>query len=196
MKIGILGGTFDPVHIGHLVLAESAREQLALDRLVFIPAGQPWRKGRSGVTSGSRRLEMLRLALKDTGFVVSDAEIAREGSSYTVETLEGVRAVEGEAVEMFLVLGHDAFLDLPNWKDSERIKRLARLAVARRPGIGVREERDPPDVIWLSMPLIDISSSEVRQRVVDGRTIRFLVPEAVEAFIREQRLYGEVREDT
>jgi nicotinate-nucleotide adenylyltransferase len=195
LRLGVLGGTFDPVHVGHLVLAEEAREQLGLERVLFVPAGQPWRKAGRRISKAEDRLAMLRLAAEDNpAFEVSDLEVSRLGPSYTGETLASIRA-EHEGAEIFFIMGEDALADLPNWRDPDRIVELAVLAVARRPSDSP-EDRDlelmaiaPGREVWLSMPRIDISASEIRERVQKGLSVRYRVPDAVEAYIREHKLY-------
>jgi nicotinate-nucleotide adenylyltransferase len=192
-RLGVLGGTFDPVHNGHLVLAEAAREQLGLETVLFIPAGQPWRKTGREITAAEHRVEMVRLAIEDNpAFAVSVIEIQHRGPSYMVETLRKLQSEYAGAAPM-MILGEDALADLPNWKEPEEIARLATLAVARR---GEAGPRVPPDVEalgarveWVEMPLLGISSTDVRRRVDGGRSIRYLVPAAVEEYIRERRLY-------
>ncbi|MBI2913068.1 MAG: nicotinate-nucleotide adenylyltransferase [Chloroflexi bacterium] len=196
MRLGVLGGTFDPVHLGHLILGETAREQLRLERLLFVVARQPWRKAARAVAPAEHRLAMLRLAAAgNPWFEVSTMELERPGPTYTVDTLEGLRR-ENRGAELFFLVGSDALLDLPNWRQPERIVELATLALARRPGGGLERgdlsERLPgltSRVVEIDMPLIDISASAVRERVRKGLSIRYLAPEAVEAYIRELGLY-------
>ncbi len=196
MRLGVAGGTFDPIHIGHLILAEAAREQLSLQRVLFLPAGQPWRKAERKITPGEHRLAMLRLALEGTGFELSSLEIDRVGPSYTSDTLEAL-AADNPGAELFFIGGYDALLDLPRWKNPQRILELATLAVAARRD---REAVEPDAVeallpgssarvVALAMPVIEISASAIRQRVSQGRSIRFLVPERVAAYIQDQGLY-------
>jgi nicotinate-nucleotide adenylyltransferase len=185
----LLGGTFDPPHAGHLVLAECARHQFS-GKVVFMPAGDPWRKtgaepGSRRVSPAEHRLAMTRLAVAgNDAFSVDDRETRREGPTYTVETLEELRA-EGHG-EIVLVLGADALDDLPNWHAPDRIRALATLAVAPRPGAVRRLEQD---FIAVDMPPLAISATEIRERVATGRPIRYLVPDAVEGYIRQRRLY-------
>lgn len=196
MRLGVLGGTFDPVHVGHLILAETAREQLALGRVVFVPAGVPWRKAVVSITEPEHRLAMLRLAIAgNPAFAVSDVEVTRVGPSYTAETLKAL-AKEHTGAELFFLLGEDALADLPNWYQPRRILQLATLAVARRPGGPAEAGDEAPrglsaGLVRLEMPRIDISASALRARVRDGLSVRYLVPEAVEAYIREHGLYRE-----
>jgi nicotinate-nucleotide adenylyltransferase len=197
-RIAVLGGTFDPPHIGHLVLAECVRWQFGCERVLFVPAGDPYRKTgtdtaenrRAGVASprkvtrGVSRLEMVRLAIAgNPHFEADPREVGRPGPSYTVETLRELRA-EGHE-EVVLVLGSDAVADLPNWRQPEEIQRLARIVVAEKgPGAGTGGfER-------VEMPLLRISSTEVRARVAAGQPIRYLVPEAVREYIEHEGLYG------
>ena len=195
MRLGVLGGTFDPVHLGHLILGEAARQELALDRVVFVPAGQPWRKGGREIAAGADRLQMLRLATAgNPAFEVSSLEIDRPGPSYTEVTLEALQG-ENPGAELFFILGRDALTDFPLWHDPQHIAELATLAVAERgdaalaaeaevvlPGVHVR-------LCHLRMPLVDINATAIRQNVRAGRSIRYLVPDAVAAYIEERGLY-------
>jgi nicotinate-nucleotide adenylyltransferase len=198
VRLGVLGGTFDPPHTGHLVLAEQAREQLDLERVLWMPAGEPWRKPERPVSAAEHRLAMVQLAVEGhQAFEVSAMEIEREGPSYSVDTLAALREQRPRS-ELFLIVGADALRDLPNWREPERILWLATIAVAAREG-----ERPAPGelerpvaglserVVWVDMPRIDISASDLRRRAREGRSLRFLVPDAVEAYIREHRLYQE-----
>ena len=199
MRLGILGGTFDPVHRGHLALAHAACDELGLDEVLFLPAGQPWRKAGRMIASNEHRLAMLRRALEgEAAFPVSTLELERPGPSYTADTLEALRDDRAED-ELFSLLGEDALTDLPNWARPQRILELAMLAVARRadtspkaleeterqlPGLGER-------VIWLKMSAVAVSATEIRERVRAGQPIGDLAPVTVEEYIREQGLYRE-----
>ena len=198
MRLGLLGGTFDPVHRGHLALARAARDELGLDEVLFLPAGQPWRKAGQMIASNEHRLAMLRRALEgEAAFQVSRLELERPGPSYTADTLEALRDDRPED-ELFFLLGEDALMDLPNWERPRRIPELARLAVARRadsspealeeaerrlPGLGER-------VVWLKMSVVAVSATEIRERVREGQPIGGLVPATVEEYIRKQGLYS------
>ncbi len=197
MRLGILGGTFDPVHQGHLILAEWARGELALESVLFVPAGLPWRKAERSIGAVEHRLAMLRLATADnSAFEVSTMEMERSGASYTADTLERLHE-QRPGSELVFLLGQDALADLPNWRRPQRILELATLAVACRSGPESsaldEAERKLPGLsgrlVWLAMPLIEVSASLIRERVRKGLSIRYLVPEAVEAYIREQGLY-------
>ncbi len=197
MRLGILGGTFDPIHLGHLLLAEQAREELALDRVLLIPASRPPHKPGAPITPYSDRFAMLSLALEGTtGLIASELEREDLRPSYTVDTLRRLATLEPEA-ELWLLLGADSLRDLPAWREPEEIMRLARLAVYARPS---EEEPNlapadpaladpPPQATELSGPRLRLASTEIRARVAAGRSIRFLVPPAVERYIHEHGLY-------
>lgn len=194
MPIGLLGGTFDPPHVGHLVLGECAREQLGLERVYFMPAGDPWRKAGLGVTSAAHRLAMTHLAIADNpGFHLDEREVERIGPTYTVDTL---REMHGQGLDdVVLILGSDALADMPAWRDPDVITALARLAVAPK-GADQGEQAwlaaqlglDAPPIV-VEMPPLPVSSTLVRERVQEGMPIRYLVPPAVEDYIREHGLY-------
>lgn len=197
LRLGILGGTFDPVHRGHLLLAAAASDEVGLDRVVFVPAGQPWRKADRHITSAEHRLAMLQLALEgDETFEIATLELEREGPSYAADTLEVLRRDHPED-ELFFILGEDALADVPNWVHPERILELATLVVARRAGVeqGAVEEAGQrlagllDRVVWLKMPLLDVTATAVRERVRRGLPIGDLMPPAVEAYVREHELY-------
>jgi nicotinate-nucleotide adenylyltransferase len=191
MKFGVFGGTFDPPHIGHLILAEAAREQLKLDKVMFIPAGDPWRKADRKVTPASHRLAMTRLAVEgNAAFEVEDYEVVREGPSYTVETLEILQEHLGGSTELYLVLGEDALADVPHWHQPQRLVELSTLAVANRRGVTMPElPFDRARVVPIVIPGIDVSSTELRERVSQGLSLRYQVPESVGRYIAENRLY-------
>lgn len=192
--MGVLGGSFDPVHLGHLIVAQEAQEELGLGKVLFIPAGQPYLKGRE-LSLAPHRLGMVRLAIAgNPAFEVSPVELDREGPSYTVDTLSGLQRQEQDLV---LLLGWDALMELPRWHHPERLLRLCRLAVVPRPGFPFPDlpslEKALPGIRdrlhLLSWPVLDISSSLIRQRVKQGRSIRYLVPPAVGQYIEERGLY-------
>lgn len=190
VRFGILGGTFDPPHNAHLELARRARDQLRLDRVLWVPAGEPWRKAGQPVSPAPDRVAMVRLAIAgEPAFELSSIEVDRPGPSYTVETLEELRRREPDA-ELVLLLGRDALDDLPNWHEPERLVTLATLAVASR-GEGDAAAAPPPGagIVEIEMPRMDVSATELRRRAAAGERLRGLVPEAVEAYIRERQLY-------
>ena len=197
-RIGLFGGTFDPPHVGHLALAEWARDALRLDRVLLVPAGRPPHKGRARLSSVTHRVAMTRLAARDNrAFTVSTLETRRDGPSFTVDTLRALRRREPRA-RIFLLIGADSLEEFPGWHDPRGILSLATLAVADRPGVraGARRPARAADglprgarVAWLRNPGLDLSSSAIRARVRAGRTVRYLVPDAVARYIARHRLY-------
>jgi len=196
MNIGILGGTFDPIHIGHLVVAEEARIKLGFSEVLFVPAGQPWLKLDRNITPAAHRVEMVRRAIADNPhFKLSTLEVERPGPSYTVDTLTILRKQLGREARLFFILGRDTLAELPLWKEPEKVVQLCRLVVP--PRLGSRDlkhlETALPGlmgkVIQLDMPVIGISSSGIRQRIAQGLPIRYLVPAEVEKYITEHRIY-------
>jgi nicotinate-nucleotide adenylyltransferase len=192
MRLGVLGGTFDPPHFGHLVLAEFAREQLQLHHISFIVAGDPWRKSGRDLASAFDRLAMVRLAIAgNAAFVLDEREVRREGPTYTVDTLREIRDSLTPADELFFILGEDALADLPYWHDPAGIAALARIAVAPREGVSRPEVPFSEDrLVRVEMPYIGISSTLIRDRARRGLSLRYLIPDAVEGYIRERNLYA------
>ncbi|HKN59133.1 MAG TPA: nicotinate-nucleotide adenylyltransferase [Gemmatimonadaceae bacterium] len=191
MRIGVFGGTFDPPHVGHLILAADARDALNLDRLIFVPASsQPLKADAPAVASPRDRLEMVRLVVADdANYQVDEAEIGREGLSYTVDTLEHLSTRYPDA-QLFLLLGQDALQSFGKWKNTERIRQLATLAVMQRPGHkGYRADTTVEGAITVSTRRVDVSSTEIRERLRAGKSIKGFVPESVERFIDARGLY-------
>jgi len=188
-SVGILGGTFDPVHMGHLVVAQEVHERLRLDLTVFVPAGIPPHRTGGSVTNPLTRLKMLEGAIgEDSRFGISTIEIDRPGPSYTVDTLEQM-AQERPDDRMHLVIGDDQWRRFHTWRSPERIAELAKLVVVGRNGeAGSRMDLPHQRV---EVPRIDVSSSDIRERVREGRSIRFLVPEPVRRIIEGESLYHE-----
>jgi nicotinate-nucleotide adenylyltransferase len=197
VRLGILGGTFNPPHLGHLVSAQEAYLHLALDRVMLIPARIPPHKPVEDEPGVEHRLELCRLAIRgDERFLVSDVEVARPGPSYTVDTLEELTSIAPDS-ELFLILGGDIAAGLPDWHQPERVLSLSTLAIAERPGttraqiegaLGRLEGGDRAE--FFPMPTIGLSSTEIRRRVRKGQPIRYIVPDAVAAYIRDHQLYG------
>lgn len=184
MRVGVFGGTFDPVHVGHLAIALAALESAKLDRILFVPARRSPLKERDPLASTDDRYEMLRAATRgEPRFAVSRVELEREGPSYTVDTLEAL-AHEGE---LFLILGSDALADLAKWRSPDRIRALATLLVARRPG--APEPDADSGARSFDAPCLDISSRELRARAGRGLSLRYLVPEDVWRHIQRRGLY-------
>ena len=196
MNVGILGGTFDPIHIGHLVIAEEARIKLGLSEVLFVPAGQPWLKLDRNITAAAHRVEMVRRAIAgNPHFKLCTLEIERPSPSYTVDTLTILQKQLGSGASLFFILGRDTLAELPLWKEPQKVIRLCRLVVP--PRLGSRDLKHLnaaipgllDKVIQLDMPVIGISSSEIRQRIAHGLSIRYLVPAEVEKYITEQKIY-------
>jgi nicotinate-nucleotide adenylyltransferase len=192
-RLGILGGTFDPPHVGHLLAAGNAIERLGLDRVVLIPARRQPLKASLEITAGSHRLEMCRrLAECDPRLSVDPIELEREGLSFTVDTLREFRRSRPDA-ELYLLLGEDAAATLPQWRDPEVIAGLATIVVLTREG-GAAAPATGPAMTHLATRRVDVSASEVRARVRAGLPVRGMVPDAVAAYIVEHRLYGPTTE--
>jgi nicotinate-nucleotide adenylyltransferase len=196
MRIGVIGGTFDPPHTGHLILAEQARDQLNLDRVLWVPAGDPPHKQSVPISPITDRVEMVGLAIRDNdAFSISDVDIARPGPHFTADMLELVEQ-QTEASELYLVLGGDSLRDLPTWHEHHRLLRSAWLAVMGRPDapidLDMLETMIPgisSRVRMLETPLIYISGSDIRNRVKNGNSVRYLVPDTVGDYILRNRLY-------
>jgi len=200
-SLGILGGTFDPIHIGHLAIAEEAREVLGLERILFVPAGVPPHKTDRPISAPAHRLAMVELAIAgNPAFEASTIELDRPGPSYTVETLELLteRArADGRAADLVFILSVEAFRELRSWRHPERILELARLAVVPRVGYAeasraLLAEHFPGHedrAVFLDGPRLRMSGSEMRERAAHGRSLRYLVPDAVATYIGDHGLY-------
>ena len=197
MRIGILGGTFNPPHLAHLVCAQEAYLQLSLEQVLLIPARVPPHKPVDEEPGIEHRLGMCRLAIAgDERFAVSDIEARRDGPSYTVDTIEALHANQPES-EFFLILGGDVALGLAGWQEPERVMALATLAVAERPGTTraavedvLRQLPGGERALFFDMPAIEISSTMLRERARAGEPTRYLVPDAVRGYIDQHQLYG------
>lgn len=198
MKTGIFGGTFNPIHMGHLILAEQALGHFCLDRVFFIPSGRSYFKDDIKMPDAKVRLEMCRLACAgNRHFTVLDIETKRPGNSYTCDTLEELKALYPDD-EFFYIAGYDSFAELLHFKNPQRIFELARIVVAARnndsdiSAIKINyESKFGAAVDILEMPRIDISSSMIRNYISEGRPVRYLIPEAVESYITEKGIYAE-----
>ena len=212
MKLGILGGTFNPIHLAHLRIAEEVREACALDRVLFIPAAVPPHKPLAGDIPFAQRLAMVETAIADhPAFAVSDIENRRPGKSYSVHTLEALRR-EHPAAELFFIIGLDSFRDLSTWREYQRLFELTNLVVAARPGVAEGdpksllpiaimkdfcynrasnslEHRSGNSIFFVEETLLDISSTRIRRMVATGRSIRYLVPAPVLDYIDRHGLY-------
>ena len=191
MRIGVFGGTFDPPHVGHVIVAEYVRETVELDRILFVPTATPPHKRDRIVTPGEQRVAMLRLAIaRHEPFAVSDMEVRRGGVSFTADTLEELKR-QHPAAALFFLLGMDNLIEFRTWKDPERILRLARLVVMTRPGfVSANEPENVAGAVeYCAVPQIGISGSEIRTRVREGKSIAFLVAPEVRRFIDRHGLY-------
>jgi nicotinate-nucleotide adenylyltransferase len=199
-RVGIFGGTFDPVHLGHLIMAEQCREQAELDQVWFVPAARPPHKQDQPLTGFAQRVEMLALAVAGMpAFRIEELEKDRPGPSYTVETLEELHRRHPDT-QFSLLLGSDSLPDLPMWRNPTRIVELAELLIFPRPGWplpSVDEVRQtlglapqfPLRIRAIESPQIDIASRDLRHRIAQHRSVRFLIPRAVECYIEEKKLY-------
>jgi nicotinate-nucleotide adenylyltransferase len=198
VRVGILGGTFNPPHLGHLVCAQEAYLELELDRVMVIPARIPPHKPVEHEPGARHRLELCRLAVGgDERFEVSDLELGREGLSYTVDTLQEL-TTQAPQTEFVLIVGGDIAAGLPRWREPERVLELATLAIAKRRGTARSSVDAALEALpggerarFFSMPRIGVSSTMLRRRVRTGQPIRYLVPDAVSDYIAEHRLYAE-----
>jgi len=200
MHIGVFGGTFDPIHLGHLGAAEATRSALGLDRVIFVPAGEPWLKADSTVSPARHRLEMVRLALAgEAHFELSTMEIDRPGPSYTVDTVRVLQREQGREADIVLLIGSDALRDFPRWKQPARLIQICRLAAFARPDVAMPSlndlERAVPGISgridFVEIPPVDVSATEIRRLVTRGASIDHLVPQAVESYIHEHGLYSD-----
>jgi len=198
MNIGVLGGTFDPIHIGHLAVAEEVRVRLSLEEVLFMPAPHPWLKADSPISPAEHRLAMVRLALSGKPyFKLSAMEIERGGPTYTVDTIRELKARLGASAELFFILGWDNLAELPRWRQPARLIRLCCLVAVSRPGYRRPDLKDlearvpglSRRVTLLDKPEVDVSASDIRGRVFQGLPISHLVPEPVAEYIKQHRLY-------
>ena len=197
-RLGIMGGTFDPIHHGHLVAAEQAFDDLGLDLVVFMPAGSPAFKQDREVASGEDRYAMTLLATADNPhFVASRFEVDRPGVTYTADTLRRLRALYPPNVEFYFITGADALTEVVAWRDAADVARLAHLVAATRPGYDLDRAWEAIDasgigfdVTYLSVPALAISSSHLRERVAAGQSLRYLTPDPVTGYLHKHRLYG------
>ena len=197
-RVGLMGGTFDPIHFGHLVTAEQAREALSLDLVLFMPAGSPAFKQNSPVTDAEDRYAMTLLATAaNPAFDASRFEIDREGITYTIDTLEALRAHYPLNVKLYFITGADAVLDIMTWHDAERMAKLATFIAATRPGYDINHACECIEasgiefnVRYIEIPALAISSTNIRERIRHGKSVRYLTSEPVIGYIHKNRLYN------
>jgi len=217
LRLGILGGTFDPVHLGHLRCAEEVGERLGLEKVYFVPSASPPHKTKEPVSSFEDRLFMVKLAVRDSPLLETlDIEGKREGPSYSIETLRELHSIFGPSLDMFFIIGIDAFIEIKTWKEYRKLFDYANFVIIHRPGyqatdisnvassLGMELDRDnhryrdtaPPGntLIFMSPTFMDISSTEIRKTISRGRSVRFLVPESVREYIMTKRLYTNYEE--
>lgn len=198
-KVGIMGGTFNPPHIGHLLLAQWAMEECGLNKVLFIPTGTPYMKQRSEIADSFKRLEMVRLAIQGSPqFFVSDIEVAREGATYTCDTLEQLCQANPET-EFYFIMGADCLFSIENWHEPERIFAACKVIAAARNASPMEKleekrleliRRYHAEIVLIKFPEMDISSTMIRRRVKEGKNIRYMVPDAVMEYIEQNRLYS------
>jgi len=198
MKVGVLGGTFDPVHLGHLIIAEEVRCKLELAEVLFVPTGQPWLKSHRSIAPAADRLEMLHRALRSNPhFRVSTVDLDRPGPTYSVDTIADLQKELGAETKLYFIMGLDALAELPTWREPARLAEMCQIVGATRPGrpnfdLSSLEQAIPQAsgrIMLLDVPQIGISSTDIRERVAQGPPIRYQVPESVEEYIREHQLY-------
>lgn len=198
MKLGVFGGTFDPVHVGHLIVAEATRGLLGLDEVLFVTAGRPWLKDDRDITSAHHRMRMVDVAVEGNPyFRASDIETVRRGPTYTVDTLEELTERLGVDTELYVMAGLDALKEIDRWRRPERVLELSTLVGIARPGyqeldggpINSVRAGASDEVVVVEGPLIGVSGTEIRERVAQGASIKYSVPELVEAYIYEHELY-------
>lgn len=198
-KLGIMGGTFDPVHYGHMVIAECARHEFQLDRVVFVPSGQPAHKKGYFITGAEDRYRMVELAVAgNPHFTISREELDRAGPTYAVDTLKNFRQLFGSQTELFFITGADAIVEILTWKRVDEVMGLCSFIAATRPGYSLPQLNSaigllPPDfqnkIFTFEIPGIAVSSTDIRQRVKMGQPVKYLLPETVEKYIFENKIY-------
>jgi nicotinate-nucleotide adenylyltransferase len=198
-RVGVLGGTFDPVHMGHLIIAEELRERLELREVLFIPAGQPWIKEGKDVSAVEHRLEMVILATASNPYLnVSTIEMERPGPTYSVDTIVELKAGLGAGVRIYFIVGFDALEELRMWKEPRRLVEMCQVVAVRRPGHSKFDLRSlepaipgaSERIMIVDVPQIEISSTDIRRRVARRLSIKYLVPDEVETYIAANKLYG------
>lgn len=188
MRIGILGGTFNPIHIGHLILAEEACFKLKLDKLILVPAFMPPHKDTRDVIDAKDRLEMVRLAIEDNpAFEISTYEVDSKKKSYSIDTLKEFRKIYGDEAQLCFITGSDSLKDIFSWKNINDIFKISKFIVANRPGYPLKDIPKEADTVVITP--IEVSSEDIRKRLKEGRSIRYLVSEKVRKYILEHNLY-------
>ena len=193
-KIGILGGTFNPIHYGHLKMATEAQNILNLKKVIFIPSAHPPHKRESNLPSGQDRYEMVKLAIMDNSrFSISDIELRRKGKSWTIDTVDIIKKIYPES-QIYFIIGADTVPEIPTWKDYKKLLKICRFVVVNRPGYSkivdrMQDVEYSKDFIKVKMRGVNISSTEIRERIKNGKMIKYFVPQEVEKYIKEKGLY-------
>ena len=197
VRLGVMGGTFDPVHTGHLACAQMALDACGLDGVLFMVAPRPWMKQGQDLADAEARVDMCRLATEgNASFAVSSMEVRREGKTYTSDTLRALREALPDAASLSFIIGADTLKTLPGWHEADELARLATFVCVSRPGgsgckkLLARAQKKGFAIRWVDAPLLDISSSEVRNRLAQEETVRYLVPDPVLEYIHAHALYG------
>ena len=200
-KIGIMGGTFDPIHYGHLVAAEVTRAEFGLDKVIFIPAGRPPHKQQQSITDSEHRYLMTALAISSNpDFEVSRIEVDKNELTYTIDTVKELLGIYREGTDIYFITGADAVLELMTWYKIEELLTLCRFIAVTRPGFNMKDleqkigeisSKYNGEIIFMEVPLLEISSTDIRERVRSGKPIKYLLPETVEEYIGKHELYRE-----
>lgn len=192
MRIGIFGGTFNPIHYGHLINAEIVKEDFSLDKIIFIPVKCPVHKKLIGSITSNDRLKMLEIAIQgNSGFDISTAEIDRDSESYTITTLHELSEIYPED-KLYLIIGSDSFLEIDTWKEPVEILKIASLIIIKRPGDNISDVdkyKMAKEILIANNPNIELSSSNIRDRIKNGKSVRYMIPERIQEYIRNRGLY-------
>ena len=187
-RIGILGGTFNPIHIGHLSIAQTVQERFGLEKVLFVPAFRPPHRNIVKLASPEERFQMVRLGINSNAFFdVSDFEIKREVKSYSIDTVKYFREVYPKSTKLFFIIGADNFAELSTWKCIDEILEIVFFIVVNRPGYEIKDFKIKHHVV--NMPGMDITSSHIRRRIAQGKSVKYLVPESVFRYIKRKKLY-------
>lgn len=192
MRIGILGGTFNPIHYGHLLVAAEVREKFDLEKVIFVPSACPPHKNHPHIAPPQDRYQMTVLATQSNPFFsVSNLELERSGKSYSIETVKELLNIYGKDTELYFITGTDAILEIYTWKDREELLKLCQFVVVTRPGFDARkiERKILKQIHLIEIPGLDISSTDIRRRIKEKKSIKYLLPEKVEEYIDEHGLY-------
>ncbi|MEX0761945.1 MAG: nicotinate-nucleotide adenylyltransferase [Dehalococcoidia bacterium] len=199
-RVGVFGGTFDPVHNGHIAVAQHVLQAMDLDTMLMVPAGDPYMRSEGPVADAAHRVAMLEAAVADApGLTISTVDVDRPGPTYSIDTIEDLKTHFGSDTEYFLVVGADSLNALPRWKDVDRLVKESTLVVVGRPGADKREAMPPghpaKNATFIKGPMVDVSATEIRRRLAAGQPVTGMIPEPVEDYIKSHGLYGPAAED-